>query len=293
MTKGRQIADPHQHFWELGRIHYPWLMDEPLSDFVASNPDLTTNYLLSDYLADARDFDLVKSVHVEAVPDPKDRTAETAWLQELADKPESNGFPHGIVASADLTAGDFANTIAAHARYPNLRGIRQILNWVPEPIMRDETWRTNFQRLGELDLIFVMHIIASQMDDAARLAADYPKVRIALNHTGLPNIASEDDVAAWRRGMHLLAPCENISVKISGFGMLDPNCTSQSIRSYILETIDLFGVTRCMFASNFPVDRLFRSYHHLWTAYMQVTEHFTDEEKSQLFHDNAVAFYRL
>ena len=293
MTNARQIVDAHQHFWQLGSIHYPWRMDEPLSDFVKSNPALNKDYLVSDLLEDARDFNLVKSVHVDGVPAPSDAVAETAWLQGLANSPENKGFPHAIIASADLRNSDVADTIAAHIRYPNVRGVRQILNWVPEPLMRDDSWRTNFERLGPLGLIFEMHIIASQMEDAARLAADFPDVRIALNHTGLPSMASEGDFDAWRRGMALLASNDNISVKLSGFGMLDPNCTADSIRPFVLETIDLFGAKRCMFASNFPVDRLFVSYQHLWTSYMRVTEGFTDEEKSQLFHDNAVAFYRL
>lgn len=293
MTRARQIVDPHQHFWKLGNIHYPWLMDEPPRDIVASNPDLTKDYLVSDLLDDARGLNLVKSVHVEGIPDPADAVAETAWLQELSDTPDNKGFPHAIVASADLRDSDFTDKTAEHAHYPNLRGVRQILNWVSDPLMRKDKWRTNFGRLGELGLIFDMQITPSQMDDAARLAADFPDVRIALNHTGLPDMASEEGFDAWRRGMTLLAPNENISVKLSGFGMLAPNCTAESIRPFVLETIDLFGVPRCMFASNFPVDRLFVSYRNLWTSYMQITEDFTDEEKSQLFCDNAVAFYRL
>ena len=159
--------------------------------------------------------------------------------------------------------------------------------------MCDETWLASFERLGELGLVFDLHIVASQMEDAARLASDFPNVRIALNHTGLPDITSEVGVKAWRKGMSLLAPCENIGVKLSGFGMLDPNWTVQSLRPFILDTIDLFGATRCMFASNFPVDRVSRSFRHLWAAYFQITEHFTAQEKSQLFHDNAVDLYSL
>ena len=93
--------------------------------------------------------------------------------------------------------------------------------------------------------------------------------------------------------MRLLAPCENISVKMSGFGALDPNCTAESLRPFIRETIELFGLQRCMFASNFPVDRVSCGFHHLWSAFMTVTEDLTEQEKSFLFHDNAVALYRL
>ena len=110
MTTRRKIVDPHHHLWDLGgSIHYPWLMDQPLDDFVSSHPDLIKNYLLPEYRTDAREFDLVKSVHVEAIP--SDSVAETAWLQEQADTPGNDGFPHGIVASANLMADDFVDSV--------------------------------------------------------------------------------------------------------------------------------------------------------------------------------------
>jgi predicted TIM-barrel fold metal-dependent hydrolase len=91
----------------------------------------------------------------------------------------------------------------------------------------------------------------------------------------------------------LLAQNENVKVKLSGFGMLGPSFSTEFIRPFVLESIDLFGVSRCMFASNFPVDRLYVSYHDLWTSFMEVTEDFSEEEKSCLFYDNASLLYRL
>jgi predicted TIM-barrel fold metal-dependent hydrolase len=287
-----RIADPHQHFWKLGNIYYPWLMDEPP---MVSNPDLIRDYLHENYFSDIRDFHLVKSVHVEALPSAKDRVAETAWLQEQSELPQNRGFPHGIIAAADLRADDFAETLTEHTRFQNFRGIRQILNpWFEaEPLMRNQAWRANFKRLGELDLIFDLQVEPTQMGDAARLAADFPNVRIVLNHTGWPDLTNQEANDEWRRGMCLLASCDNISVKISGFGMFDNNCSADSIRHVVSETIDLFGPSRCMFASNFPVCRPYISFLDLWTAYMQITEQFSDEERAQMFHDNAVALYGL
>jgi predicted TIM-barrel fold metal-dependent hydrolase len=292
MKNVERIVDPHQHFWKLGKLYYPWLMDEPP---LVSNPEVIKDYLPGDYFSDARDLALVKSVHVEALPHSRDRVAETVWLQGLADQPQSNGFPHGIVAAADLTDDGFAATIAEHARFPNLRGFRQILNpWAePASLMRDERWRTNFNRLSKTNLTFDLQVEPSQMDDAARLAADFPNVRIALNHTGWPELTSEEASSEWHRGMRLLAPYHNVSVKLSGFGMLDHNCSVESIRPVVLETIDVFGPSRCMFASNFPVCQPYISFHDLWAAYLQITKQFSDEERGQLFHDNAIAFYRL
>lgn len=290
MAKRKVIVDPHHHLWDLGgTIHYPWLMDQPLMGFVSSHPKLTKNYLLPDYRTDTKEFDLVKSVHVEAIP--SDPVAETAWLQVQANTPGNDGFPHGIVASGDLMADDFAAVVEAHSRYPNFRGIRQILSWVREPYMRDDKWRENFKRLGDLGFSFDMQINPEQMQDAAKLASDYPHVQIVLNHTGMPGITDDQSIELWRKDMPRLASCENIAVKISGF--FDSAWTVQNMRPFVLETIELFGPSRCMFASDFPVDRLFWDFTDLWTAYFQIVDAFSEDEKSKMFHHNAVSIYRL
>jgi predicted TIM-barrel fold metal-dependent hydrolase len=303
MNQNRPIVDPHQHFWKLGNLHYPWLMDSHesefgqshsgLIDFVKSQPDLTNDYLVANLRDDARDLNLVKTVHVEAVPSLDDSVAETQWLSELAGANENQGLPNGIVASVDLARSDFTEKLNQHMQYPNLRGVRQILNWISEPLMLDESWRKNYSQLEALDLIFDMQIEPPQMADAAKLAADFPGIHIALNHTGLPDLDIDDGIEAWRKGMALLAQNENVKVKLSGFGMLGPSFSTEFIRPFVLESIDLFGVSRCMFASNFPVDRLYVSYHDLWTSFMEVTEDFSEEEKSCLFYDNACSLYRL
>ena len=188
-------------------------------------------------------------------------------------------------------ANDFADIVEAHSRYPNFRGIRQILSWVREPYMRDDKWRENFKRLGDHGFSFDMQINPEQMQDAAKLASDYPHVQIVLNHTGMPGITDNQSTEQWRMGMPLLASCKNIAVKISGF--FDSAWTVQNMRPFVLETIELFSPSRCMFASDFPVDRLFWDFTELWTAYFQITDEFSEEEKSKMFQHNAVTFYRL
>jgi predicted TIM-barrel fold metal-dependent hydrolase len=97
----------------------------------------------------------------------------------------------------------------------------------------------------------------------------------------------------WRDGMRGLATCPNVMVKISGLGMVDHAWTVESIRPYVLETIDAFGVDRCMFASNFPVDRLHGSYRAVWQAFADVIAGASDAEHAALFRDNAMRVYRL
>ena len=93
--------------------------------------------------------------------------------------------------------------------------------------------------------------------------------------------------------MRALAACPNVAVKISGLGMVDHHWTVESIRPFVLETIDLFGTARCLFASNFPVDKLFSDYASAWRAFDSITADFSASERTALFHDNAVRLYRL
>lgn len=295
----RKIVDAHHHLWDLGRgYHYPWLQDRPLPNGVCGDlTNIARDYVLADFQADTANYDLVKSVHIEAVSaHPVD---ETAWLQELADR---RGFPHGIVARAELQAPDVEQILAEHKRYANTRGIRHIVNWHRDPrltfgdrndLMTDPAWLAGFRLLKKYDLSFDLQLYPSQMADAAELAHRHPDTRIILNHAGMPVDRDPAGLALWRDGMARLAAEENVVAKISGLGMVDWHWNIESIRPFVLGTIDAFGVDRTMFGSNFPVDKLYGSFDDLYGAFESIVTGFSEAEKQKLFHDNAVAYYRL
>jgi predicted TIM-barrel fold metal-dependent hydrolase len=114
-----------------------------------------------------------------------------------------------------------------------------------------------------------------------------------LNHTGLPHRRDPDYVERWRHGMRMLARMPNVAAKISGLGMFDHDWSADTIRPFVLDTIEIFGIERCMFASNFPVDKLASDYDAIWIAFDRLTADFSEDERRQLFHDNAARFYRL
>ncbi|HEY1608323.1 MAG TPA: amidohydrolase family protein [Paraburkholderia sp.] len=298
-----KVVDPHVHFWELGSHHYPWL-ENPGTSFVGDARELAHDYLPADLARDAGDIDVLKVVHVEANHDPADPVAETRWLQSLADAkgPGARGWPDAIVAAADLSSADAEATLAAHAGFSRTRGIRQILNVHDNPLydyvgrhyLRDDAWRQNFGLLARYGLSFDLQLYPSQMLEAAALAREYPDVQVIINHAGM--FVDRDSVAgwhAWRAGLSALAASPNVAVKISGLAMLDHQWTIESLRPYVLETIDTFGVDRAMFASNFPVDRLFGTYGDLWRAYASIVGGASDDERDGLFRRNAERLYRL
>ncbi|MFT4067408.1 amidohydrolase family protein [Paraburkholderia sp.] len=296
-----QVVDSHIHLWDLKTHRYPWL-ENPGVSFVGDARDLQHDYLLDDLLGEAGDIDVLKLVHVEANHDPADPVEETRWLQSIADRDGARGMPNAIVAAVDLAAPNAPALLEAHASFANTRGIRQILNvhenklfdYVGRHFMREPQWREHFALLRRHDLSFDLQLYPSQMDEAAALAREHADTLFIVNHAGM--FVDRNSVAgyrAWRDGMRTLAACPNVVVKISGLAMFDHRWTVESLRPYVLETIDTFGVERAMFASNFPVDRLFGSYTDLWRAYAAIVGDASDAEKEALFRRNAERYYRI
>lgn len=300
-----QVVDPHVHFWDLDTHHYPWLANPGVS-FVGDARDLKHNYLPADLLSEAGDIDVLKVVHVEANHNPEDPVEETRWLQSIADaaayRGETRALPDAIVAACDLSAANAPQILETHAAFSRTRGIRQILNvhtnklydYVGRHYLREAKWREHFALLEQHDFSFDLQLYPSQMEEAAALARAHPGIELIINHAGM--FVDRNSVTgwhAWREGLGALAACPNVSVKISGLAMFDHTWSVESLRPYVLETIDTFGVDRAMFASNFPVDRLFGGYSKLWHAYMSIVSDASEGEKSALFRTNAERIYRI
>jgi predicted TIM-barrel fold metal-dependent hydrolase len=295
-----KIVDAHHHIWDLKANNYPWLHDPKTPRVYGDHSRICRDYLITDYLRDMANQDIVKSVHVQADSDFADPVRETRWLQSIADDPASpRGFPNAIVAFADFSRDDIEAVLEDHCRQPNMRGIRQALNGIvtnparhPD-VLSDEKWQTNIGLLKRYNLSFDLQLFASQMESAAALVARHPDIRFVLLHEGLPMDQSPEGLADWKRGMQCLAQHPNIAVKISGFGMFDHNWTAESIRPLVLTTLELFGVDRAMFGSNFPVDGMWGTFDGIWDAYKAIAADFSEGEREKLFHDNAIRFYRI
>ena len=155
------------------------------------------------------------------------------------------------------------------------RGIRQVVNlhddpeltYVQQDYLSDPDFARGFGELGRRSLSFDLQLYPNQAEAAARIAMDNPDTMIILNHVGLWVDRNADGWRAWKSALGILSRRPNIRVKISGLGMFDRLWTQESIRPLIYETLEAFGTDRAMFASNFPVDKLFGSYTDLWQAF--------------------------
>ena len=190
----------------------------------------------------------------------------------------------------------------AHHEYKNTRGIRQILSYnkgepkyshASEDFMKNSVWIENFKNIRNRNLSFDIQIYKHQMQDAVDLATKYDDVLFILNHTGEPCYQTEEYIHSWKENMKKLASCENIVAKISGLGMFDPQWTIESTRIFVEKTIQIFGIERCMFASNFPVDKIFNTFDNYWNSFKEITKDYSENDKKLLFSSNAEKYYRI
>ena len=295
------IVDSHVH-WRDPRAN----LYEALSDAVDEAGNRTSGdaqtYLPADYLADAAGCGIVGAVHVEAEWSKSDPAGETRWLHDLVRTNATGGLPIVVVGFCDLSRADSDRVLEAHAALPLTRGVRQILNriegipalcWTDREYLEDALWRRNYGLLARHGLDFDLMCFAHQLAPFARLAADHPDIPVHLEHAALPWDHSENGRAAWRKGLHALAALPHADVKISGLGNTMPDWSEDGIRSYVLETIDIFGVARVSFASNFPTDCQFSDMTTIWRAFDRLTSDFSANERAAMFGGNAFRRYRF
>lgn len=297
-----EVVDSHHHLWDLnqpaGGPRYPWLQEDAGRLRVhGDDSGIRHDYLVEDLLRDAASIGLTASVHVDA--GATDGWAEAQWLQRLADE---HGFPHAIVAGTALDAPDVAMQVERLGTLANVRGVRHILNWHPDPgltyvdrpdLMHDPAWLAGLAELERHGLSFDLQVYPSQLADAAKLAAAHPSLPVNLNHAGMPIDRDAESMSVWREGLRLLAGQENVRVKISGIGMTDQAWTVDSLRPIVLECIAAFGPDRAMFGSNFPVDSIYSTYAEWYAAYDEVTADFSAGERRLLFGATARTAYRI
>lgn len=294
------IVDAHQHFWALTLGRHPWLREEPPRPFrYGDTRPLRRDYLPEDYRRDAARHRVVMTVHVEAEWDPTDPLGETRWLQGIMAR---HGLPSALVVQAWLDRDDAEEVLAAQAAFPGVRGIRHKPRAAPSPdgvrvgapgSMGDPRWRAGYACLERYGLSFDLQTPCWHLPEAAALARDFPRTPIIVNHTGLPPDRSPEGLALWRRGLEAVAREPNVALKISGLGQPGQRWSVEANRGVVLDAIAIFGVDRCMFASNFPVDSLVGDFDTIFGGFKTIVREFPHADQLKLFHDNAVRVYRL
>jgi predicted TIM-barrel fold metal-dependent hydrolase len=292
-----RVIDSHFHVWRQADL--PWLSGPMQPRIFGPYEAIRRDYPMSEYLADLAGSGVEKSVYVQANW-PVDRAVEeAAWIETVA---LETGWPHALVAYADMTAADARPALDRLTRFPRLRGIRQQLHWHENALYRfasrpdlcaDPVVRRNVARLADYGLVFDLQVFAGQMAGAADLAASCPRVTFVLQHAGMLEDLTPAGRAAWRAGMALLAAQPNVVAKLSGFGTFVHRNDSDHIGWLIGETVALFGAARCLWGSNFPIEKLWTSYDALLDAHRRGAGGLSEAEREAIFFNTARRVYRL
>jgi len=291
------MIDAHHHIWLQKDL--PWLLGPEQPRIFGPYAAIKRDYLIEEYLADIAGSGVEKSVYVQANWAPNWFVDEVAWVQSVAD---AHGWPHGIVGYADFTVADVRPQLDRLKAYPLMRGIRQQFHWHENPLYRfaarpdlpaDPMVQRNVARLADHGWSFDLQVFTSQMADAAKLAEACPEVTFILQHAGMLEDTREAGWEAWRAGMHILAKQPNVVTKLSAFGTFIHRNDPDFIARMIAETVKIFGAKRCMFGSNFPIEKIWASYGELLAAFQTGASALPKTQQKAIFNDTAARVYRL
>jgi predicted TIM-barrel fold metal-dependent hydrolase len=314
------ICDPHHHLW--AHRHEPpayqrYLLPDLAADIRESGHDIRSTVFIE-----------VRVFYRTDGPEEMRPVGEVAHVNGVAD--EAAGGRHGatkiaaaIVGHADLKLGDRVAPVleAMQAASPRFRGIRHATGWDASPelakrdaqgVMDTPQYRAGARVLAKMGLTLDNSLYHTQLEELAALARAVPELTIVLNHIGglvrVGPYANRDNevLAAWRRGIAAVATCPNIVLKLGGVGQkrfgFDWLARAKPIGSEELAgtlaplmhyCIEQFGPDRCMFESNFPVDKISYAYGVVWNAFKRLSKGYSAAERAALFHDTAARVYRI
>jgi predicted TIM-barrel fold metal-dependent hydrolase len=289
------IVDAHHHIWRQAAL--PWLAGPMQPRIFGPYEPIRRDYPVAEFLADLKGSGVQKTVYVQA--NWADPLEEADYVTRAHDEA---GFPNALVAYADLLAPDVRPALDRLARYELLRGIRMQIHWHENPLYRfaakpdvadDEAFRRNFARLEDYGLSFELQVFAPQMESAARLAHDFPRTTFILQHCGMPEDLSETGMAAWRTGMKRLAAEPNIVNKLSGLGTFIHRNDPDHIARIVQESVALFGPSRCLYGSNFPIEKIWTDYPPLLAAFRAALAPYPVADQEAMLSGTATRVYRL
>src|SRR5215475_7027651 len=308
------ICDPHHHLRERSNDRY--FLEEFIRDTESGHSIVATVCVEN------------RAMYCKDGPETMKPIGETVFFDKVAAQaasdPNRTRVAAGLVGHADLSLGEgVIRVLEAHlAASPNrFRGIRHSTTWdesetirsdARRGLLRDETFRRGFACLRRYDLSFDAWLYHSQLPELVELARAFPDVAIILDHIGGPlgvgpYKGKRDEVfQVWSKGIAHLSSCANVTVKLGGFGStrsgydwheraVQPASAelADTMAPYFDFCIEKFGAHRCMFESNFPVDKASYSYGTIWNAFKRITQRYSAAERRALFHDTAARVYRI
>ena len=322
IDKDLTIIDPHHHLWDLEFGRY--LHEDFIKDIKTSGHNIQASvYIMSS--ANTKIYDKNSPKEFESIPEIKFAYEEAEKAKnKFSNKCKIN---ESIVGSLDLRYGEKLIPVIEKSisiSKGKLKGIRMLLAAHPDTsissgavktqlgIMKDPEFLNGAKILQKYNLSLDFWIHHTQLNEMEYIARSIPELSIILNHIGGPtHLGPYEEKKAlthreWRHSMMRLSTLPNISVKLGGLGMavngskfynnpIPPSSDELLVswKPWIYETIELFGFERCMFESNFPVDKGSCSYGNLWNAFKKISKSMSKDEKNKLFYKNAAKIYKI
>jgi predicted TIM-barrel fold metal-dependent hydrolase len=280
-----RIVDAHIHLWDPARADwYPYLAGQRELD-MGDISGMCRRYDQPTYFSESANWNVEKFVHVAAAS--SEHTAdETRELDELA---QATGHPDAIIGGVDPTQpiADVERLLDEQMKSSRFRGIRPMGGTMGAPdadVLR---------ALSERDLVFELMAHPDQLEAAATVLADQADLTVVVEHAGWPTSNEPEEFALWQRGITALASLgDNVHCKLSGLAMPLHSMEASALGPWIEHCLESFGVDRCMFASNFPVDAMHGTFDELYSGFDQVTAGLDASARDRLFAANAERLYR-
>ncbi len=288
------MIDAHHHIWRQADL--PWLLGPEQPRIFGPYAAIKRDYMIEEYLSDLQGTGIKGSVYVQANWAPNWALDEAAWVAAEAARV---GWPMAIVAYADMTRFDCAEQLEKLADIPGVVGIRHQFHWHENPLYRfaarddlcdDTLVQDNVARLAKHGFSFDLQVFSGQMAGAVRLAQSCPDVTFILQHVGMLEDQSKAGRKAWLDGLSALAECKNVTCKLSGLGTFIHKNDPDHIKDQVKTALKLFGPQRCLYGSNYPIEKLWTSYSDLWAAYQNAVP---KAHQNQVFTKTAARIYRL
>lgn len=291
------IVDAHFHIWRQADL--PWLLGPMQPRIFGPYEPLRRDYGIEDYRRDIAGTGVERAVYVQANWAPERAMEEVLWVEGEARRV---GFPVAIVAFCDLLAEDAPRRLEELARRPSVKGVRQQLHWheiadyrfaARPDLACDPRLIEGCRRLGELGLLFELQIFAGQVESALTLLRACPGTSFVLVHALMLEATDEAAFARWREALARLAAEPNLFCKLSGLNTFVRRLDRALVGRICRTALELFGPARCLFGSNFPIEKLWCGYRDLLDAYRAGIGHLAEPDRRAVLSDNARRVYRL
>jgi predicted TIM-barrel fold metal-dependent hydrolase len=287
------IIDANVHLWDQRDNPVFWLSDRSLlRDMLGDYGTLPDRYLLSDYRRETAGYDVRGVVWSDA--GAADPLAAADWVSQ------QDGTPPVI---AMVTLGDpmlaaFAGLVERCQQRPLVRSIRMRLaaglsgRAAGEDVLENQRVRDNLALLARSGLVATVEATSSQLGIVTRLAAEFPALRIVIDHFGWPEAGPDGaDRAGHMRRLARLAAAGNVAARIDAIGTIFGGWTVPELRPWLLDVTGIFSPQRCMLGSDLPIENLRSGFGPLYHAYHAIFSGLSDDERAWLFHRTAERWY--